>query len=61
MISSDIVTRNVGDSRLLNTLDDAGGRTADDSDGVKTGNVIDWESKGMFRSRLASRKAGTDQ
>jgi hypothetical protein len=34
MISSDIVTRNVGDSGLLNTLDDAAGRTADDSDGV---------------------------
>jgi hypothetical protein len=61
MISSDIVTRDVGDSGLLNTLDDAAGRTANNSDGVQSGNVIDWESKGMSRSGLASRKAGGDQ
>lgn len=66
MISGDIVTRDIGDSGTFDAVDDVGGRTADDSDGVETGNVVDcsgqtgkWKDDDISKEWLEMQKGNS--
>jgi hypothetical protein len=44
MIAGDIISRDIGNSGSFDSSDNVGWWSANDTDGIKTGNVVDYES-----------------